>query len=262
MIYLVTQILVWLVLAVVIGGLIGWHLRSLMQERHLKTLEEALEACHEHGKTIEHERNALFARVDALEQANHDLNGRLLLVADDEKQPQQTEDLASVQRRLQILEETSRVLQSRLAHIDLRTGSQPLEKLGILSPEQLNRFRELGIENTAQLIDHCHQPNLCEQLQQRTGLDQALLQRLCEIADLLRLPGISPPVAELLNAGDIHSIEDLASCPPYRFALKLKRVNAEHQLLPTAPAASIVTQWINAAVAMQANENTSVPCGK
>ncbi len=251
MIYLVTKMLLCLVLAALIGLLIGWQLRTLVLGNRHRSLQMELDSCHEHLRRIERERDELFVRAEQLESANHDLNARLMDNSEGVITTHPESDLDAILRRLQILEQTNQQLQSRIDSIDSRAGSHPLADLGDLSNEQLAMFQRLGIETTAQLLSHIASSDGKASLLAQTGLQEAELIRLGEIADLLRIPGISSPVANLLQASGVHSVADMAAKQAYRLALKLKRINAERQLLSTTPGASIISLWINAATMME-----------
>ncbi len=253
MTYLVTKMLLCLVLAALLGLLIGWQLRTLVLGNRSRSLQMGLDECHKHLRRIERERDELFVRAEQLETANNDLNARLMDSSGGGGGTTITPegDLEAILRRLQLLEQTNQQLQSRIDSIDSRAGSHPLTDLDDLSSEQLAMFRRLGIETTAQLLTHISSDDGKSTLLAQTGLTEEELTRLTEIADLLRIPGISSPIANLLQASGIHSVADMTGKQAYRLALKLKRVNAERQLLSTAPGASIISLWINAATMME-----------
>lgn len=251
MIYLVTKILLCLILAALLGVLIGWQLRTLVLGNRNRSLQTRLDECHEHLRGIERERDELFVRAEQIEAANNDLNARLMDNHDESGVTPPVEDLQTVLRRLQALEQTNQQLQSRIDNIDSRSGSRPLGDLSDLSSQQLELFRRLGIETTEQLLNHIERNGGKSSLLAQTGMTEKELTRLAEIADLLRIPGISSPIANLLQASGIRSVADMAGKQAYRLALKLKRVNAERQLLSTAPGASIIGLWINAATMIE-----------
>ncbi len=253
MAYLITKMLLCLLLAALLGLLIGWQLRSLLLGTRQRALQDALDDCQQQLHRAEQERDEIFLKAERLEAANQDLNARLMEAPADEEEEAQpaNADLATIARRLQALERTNQLLQSRIDNLDFRSGSQPLSELGMLDSEQIEMFRRIGIETTSQLLDHARDDESREAILRQTTVDADELKRLTEVADLLRIPGITSHSANLLQAGGIHSIAALADKKAYRLALKLKRVNAEKQLLSTAPGASIVGQWINAAIAMR-----------
>ncbi len=256
MVYLITKMLLCLVIAALLGLVIGWQLRSLILGNRNRALQEMVDDCQKHLRQVEHERDQLFIRVERLEADNQDLNARLMdLPPAGASHPPPRDgdipDLNTIVQRLQALEQTNQLLQSRIDSLDFRAGSHPLAEIGGLDSEQIEMFRQLGIETTVQLLEYVSTKKGRQELLARSGLDEAELDRMTQVADLLRVPGISSPIANLLQTAGIRSVAELAGKKAYRLALKLKRINAEVQLLSTAPGASIVSHWIDAATAME-----------
>jgi hypothetical protein len=251
MVYLITKMLLCLLLAALLGLLIGWQLRTLVLGNRNRSLQMAIDDCHAQLRLIERERDELYLRAEQLEAANSDLNARLMDGSGVTAPPEPSDDLGPILRRLQALEQTNRQLQSRIDSIDFRAGGHPLAELGNLSSEQTEMFRRLGIETTIQLLNQYGSSEGKTALLAQTGMNEEELTRLAEVADLLRIPGVSGPIANLLQASGIHSVADMAGKQAYRLALKLKRINAEKQLLSTAPGASIISLWINTATTME-----------
>jgi len=257
MAYLITKMLLCLLLAALLGLFIGWQLRGLVLNNRQRAQQEVLDDCQQHLQQVERERDQLYIRAERLEAANHDLNAQLMdtppppapLANDPAK------ELDTIVARLQALEQTNQLLQSRIDNLDLRAGSHPLAEIGNLGTEEIEMFRRLGIETTIQLLEHVADGAGRDDLIARTGLEAAELDRMTQVADLLRVPGIDSATANLLQASGIRSVADLADKKANRLALKLKRVNAEKQLLSTAPKASIVGHWIDAATTMIQRES-------
>ncbi len=249
MAYLITKILLCLLLTALLGLTIGWQLRSLLTGTRQRALQDALDDCQQQLRRAEQERDAAFLKAERLEAANQDLNTHLMQAPAAEEEIQtDNANLAAIARRLQALERSNQLLQSRIDNLDCRSGSLPLHELGILTSEQIEMFRRLGIETTSQLLDHAHDDTSREAMLQQATLDADELKRLAEVADLLRVPGITSHSANLLQAAGIHSIAELADKKAYPLALELKRVNAEKQLLSTTPGAAIISQWIDTAI--------------
>jgi hypothetical protein len=251
MTYLITKMLLCLLFTLLLGLLIGWQLRGFTYRHRDTVLSEELQEANDHLLQTEKERDALFLKLERMEQDNLDLNTRLMNISIPSDDPS-TVELENIARRLQKLEEANLALKSRVDGIDSQSGNYPLAEIERLTAEEVALFERVGIDNTQALLEEGATPEGRQDIAARTGIDEAEIHHLTTIADLLRVPGITGSFANLIAATGIESVSHLSEQKPYQFALKLKEINTELQLLPTCPGATTVSQWVDEAAQLQA----------
>ena len=64
------------------------------------------------------------------------------------------------------------------------------------------------------------------------------------MADLLRLWGVTPDWAELLEACGVDTVKEIKHRAPDNLLAKMTEVNAEKRLAPTLPTIELVTSWV------------------
>ena len=70
------------------------------------------------------------------------------------------------------------------------------------------------------------------------------------MADLLRLWGVTPDWAELLEASGVDTVKEIKHRVPEDLLEKMTELNAERRLAPTLPAMELVTGWVEQAKAV------------
>jgi hypothetical protein len=71
-------------------------------------------------------------------------------------------------------------------------------------------------------------------------------------ADLLRIPGVDPQAAELLEVGGVSSPAELAGKTAAALYAALAALNAERNIAPDVPAEETLAGWIGAAATLPA----------
>ena len=85
---------------------------------------------------------------------------------------------------------------------------------------------------------------------EQTGIDAARVLRWVNHADLIRVVGIGPEYAELLEASGVDSVPELAQRNVENLVTALTETNDARNLVRRVPGASDVTDWIEQAKAL------------
>ena len=84
-------------------------------------------------------------------------------------------------------------------------------------------------------------------LVESTGISEKLVLKWVNHADLMRINGIGPQTAELLEAAGVDSVAELAQRNAANLATKLDEVNAEKNLVNRVANEDTLNKWIGEA---------------
>lgn len=197
--YLITQIIIYLLIAAVIGFIIGWLLRGLGRNN-----QEAYEGVESDSSNT--------SGINSL-SSDGSLAGQAI------KEP--------VTRAPAI--------------------SHQIVKIEGISKSIRNALRKTGVKTTIDLIDKCSTESGFQQTVETTGAVEPVVKQWVSMADLMRVPGVDGQFAELMEACDIKSIQDLASADTQTLIATMQTVNQREGRIPDSiplPDANIVGRWI------------------
>ena len=125
-----------------------------------------------------------------------------------------------------------------------------IEGIGLVFGPHL---RSVGIAWVADLIDQCGTADGRAAVAEKTGLTIAQLLTWTNMADLLRIPGMTPDWAELLHAAGVDSVKELKHRGAENLRQKMEEVNvtAERKISPTVPDVMTVNDWVQRARTME-----------
>jgi predicted flap endonuclease-1-like 5' DNA nuclease len=128
--------------------------------------------------------------------------------------------------------------------------SYPIQDIQGIGPSYAEKLSEAGVKTTKDLLFTCKTPQGRQSLSARTGLTTTLLLKWCNMADLMRISGIGPQYAELLEASGVDTVKELRTRNPQNLSDKMKTVNREKKLKRSVPAHSMVEHWVDSAKGM------------
>ena len=125
-------------------------------------------------------------------------------------------------------------------------GIQTLEGIG---PKTADLFQGYGIKTVGDYLRKLHNPAAREQAAKDLDILVEPLHNWACMSDLLRIEGIDHQWAELAVAADVKTTFDLSHCDAHALAQKMESVNnAGAQLIaPTTPSAEQVQNWVERA---------------
>lgn len=111
----------------------------------------------------------------------------------------------------------------------------------------LGRLRQAGVRNGTLLLNRAKDRPGRRALSAETGIQEAVILRLANRADLQRIRGIGQDYSELLEAAGVCTVKDLRNRNARNLAAALTQVNAERRLVREAPGEKRVANWIDQA---------------
>ena len=105
------------------------------------------------------------------------------------------------------------------------------------------KLNAAGINNVNDLLAEGGSPQGRKEIAERSGLSMAQILKFVNCADLFRLNGLGPQMAELLDAAGVDTLAELAQRNAATLHVKLQEVNRKGKL----PTEKQVADWIEEA---------------
>lgn len=119
-----------------------------------------------------------------------------------------------------------------------------IEKVEGIGPVYAQKLSAAGVKTDADILDKAGSAKGREELSAQTGIGASLILKWANHVDLMRVSGIGPQYAELLEAAGVDTVKELAQRNATNLAAKLGEVNTQKKLSGAAPAQSQVADWI------------------
>jgi len=129
-----------------------------------------------------------------------------------------------------------------------RTGD--IEEIEGIGPAYAEKLRGADVASTDALLEKGATPEGRSALVEQTGIDAVRVLRWVNHADLMRVVGVGPEYAELLEAAGVDSVPELAQRNVENLVTGLAETNEARNLVRRVPSADEVTDWIEQAKAL------------
>lgn len=113
------------------------------------------------------------------------------------------------------------------------------------------KLRSIGVRQTHDLLDLCRDAEGRERLAKYLKVHTNEVARWNSMADLMRVNGIGGQFAELLEASEVQSIEELMNQKSSSLAKRMAEVNAKTPKTRSLPSADNVADWVKQAKKLQ-----------
>ncbi len=122
-----------------------------------------------------------------------------------------------------------------------------IEDIEGIGPAYGAKLREAGIQTTADLLSACATRVGRRALAERCGIDEKRLLTWANMADLMRIRGIGPQYAELLEAAGVDTVKELRNRNAANLTAAMREVNEKRRLVRAVPFEKSVARWIEEA---------------
>ena len=126
-------------------------------------------------------------------------------------------------------------------------ANKKIEEVEGIGPATGEKLRAAGVPNTDKLLEKGRTREGRAALADATGLSEKQVQRFVNMADLFRIKGVGGEFAELLEAGGVDTVVELATRNAANLQAKLDEVNAEKKLTRRVPSLGEVERWVKEA---------------
>lgn len=122
--------------------------------------------------------------------------------------------------------------------------SYPLTSIAELDAGTLALLKKAGIRSTGSLLENTRTLAQRKKLAEETGLDPRKLLCWANLADRMRVRGVSKEYAELLAAAGVDTVKDLKVRNPANLAKRMADANKTRKLVRLLPSEGMVARWI------------------
>ena len=119
-----------------------------------------------------------------------------------------------------------------------------IEEIEGIGPVYGEKLKKAGIDKIDQLLERCAAKKGRVELAKETGIEEKLILKWTNHADLFRINGIGPQFSELLEASGVDTVKELRSRNAENLYAKLQEINEVKKLVGRLPSLSQVTQMI------------------
>ena len=125
--------------------------------------------------------------------------------------------------------------------------SVPIKEIEGIGPSYAEKLAALVIKTTGDLLKAGRTPEGRRELAEKTGIPLRLILRWVNLADLIRIEGISGEYSDLLEEAGVDTVVELSRRDPEKLYAKLVEVNEKKKLVRRLPTLEMVTSWVEQA---------------
>ena len=122
--------------------------------------------------------------------------------------------------------------------------SYKIDEIEGIGPTYREKLTAAKIKTTDDLLDLCASPSGRKKTAQLTGCADRQLLEWANMADLMRIKGVGPEYAELLEASGVDTVKELKHRRARSLATKMAELNQDKKLTRQVPSESVVAGWI------------------
>ncbi|HEY6025070.1 MAG TPA: DUF4332 domain-containing protein [Pseudolabrys sp.] len=122
--------------------------------------------------------------------------------------------------------------------------SYPITDIDGVDGEVAVVLRSAGIRSTNRLLEAARTVKGRKLLAEKTGFDERQLLCWANVADRMRIKGISKEYAELLQAAGVDTVKELKYRNPLNLAKAMAAANKKRKVVRLLPSEKVVKRWI------------------
>jgi len=122
--------------------------------------------------------------------------------------------------------------------------SYPITAIDGIDEETAAALKSARVRSTARLLDAAGTLKGRKLLADKTGIPPKQLLCWANVADRMRVKGVSREYAELLQAAGVDTVRELKHRNPQKLAAAMAAANKQRKLVRVLPSAKTVARWI------------------
>jgi predicted flap endonuclease-1-like 5' DNA nuclease len=116
-----------------------------------------------------------------------------------------------------------------------------------IGPAYTEKLTAYGITTTQGYLQQCATPRGRQELAAKTGISSKFILEWANHIDLMRIQGIGPQWAELLEAADVNTVREMALRNPKNLLKTMTELNESKKLVRQLPTLAQLEDWIEQA---------------
>ena len=125
--------------------------------------------------------------------------------------------------------------------------SYPITDIEGIDGEVARALKSVGIRSTGRLLEAARTVKGRKALAEKTGFGEKQLLCWANVADRMRIKGISKEYAELLQAAGVDTVKELKYRNPANLAKSMADANKKRKMVRLLPSEKLVCRWIESA---------------
>jgi predicted flap endonuclease-1-like 5' DNA nuclease len=126
-------------------------------------------------------------------------------------------------------------------------ASFSIAEVRAIPPFYAGKLKAAGIRTTTKLLERSATPKLRKALAEATDIPAPHILDYANIADLTRVPGVAPELAELLVAAGVGTVNDLGRRNAANLIARMNELSGRKPRLHTLPSEKRVARWVESA---------------
>jgi len=122
--------------------------------------------------------------------------------------------------------------------------SYPITDIEGIEGEKAAILKSVRIRTTARLLEAAGTVKGRKALSAKTGFAEKQLLCWANVADRMRIKGISKEYAELLQAAGVDTVKELRFRSPANLAKAMAAANSDRRMVRLLPSEKVVSRWI------------------
>ena len=122
--------------------------------------------------------------------------------------------------------------------------SYPITDIEGIQGDKADMLKSAGIRSTGRLLETARTVKGRKLLAEKTGIDSKQLLFWANVADRMRIKGVSREYAELLQAAGVDTVRELQHRNPNKLAKAMAEANEKLKLVRLLPSEKAVARWI------------------
>ncbi|MFN7920528.1 MAG: DUF4332 domain-containing protein [Bryobacteraceae bacterium] len=132
-----------------------------------------------------------------------------------------------------------------------KEGFGDIERIEGIGPVYGQKLRSIGIAWVRELLEQGGSATGRERIAEDSGIKRELILTWVNAADLLRVDGVTPDWAELLEESGVDTVKELRGRVPENLHRKMTETNAQGNFARSVPDVDTVRRWIEQAKKME-----------
>lgn len=122
--------------------------------------------------------------------------------------------------------------------------SYPIKDIEGIGPKYAAKLRKAGIKRTHHLLDRGASKKGRKILAGESGVDETLILKWSNMADLMRIRGVGEEYSELLEAAGVDTVKELRNRKPANLHIAMGKANGKRKLVRQLPGSAQVEKWV------------------
>lgn len=127
-----------------------------------------------------------------------------------------------------------------------------IEEIEGIGPAYAAKLKDAGISSVEALLKEGASKSGRKSISDKTGIDEKLVLKWVNHADLFRIKGVGEEYADLLEAAGVDTVKELKTRVPANLLAKIEEINSAKKLVKSIPSLASVEKWVNEAKTLEA----------